>query len=161
MDVPYGILPMGNLDRQPAERAWREDHDEGQQYPPAGPPDIRGVVLCELSRLYRPKGVLLTIDGKCHGRCRLRATIMLPPQTEREEAMSASFNSHDGIAYPTDLKLLNDVFSRVCREHGLRESSPAAEDVGRAAMSLFSSGVDDEAELFTSLEEFMRRKSGA
>ena len=70
--------------------------------------------------------------------------------------MSASIN---GIAYPTDLKLLHDVFSPICREHGIQAGSPVAEQISCATMSLFASGVIDETELIASLEEFMRRKT--
>ena len=64
---------------------------------------------------------------------------------------------NSGIAYPGDMQLLKQVFDRICRQHHVEEGSRDAENVARAAMSLFQAGVFDETELIASLEEFMRR----
>jgi hypothetical protein len=70
------------------------------------------------------------------------------------------YYSSIGIAHPDELKLLNEVFDLICREYGLQRESPEAEDIGRAAISLFSAGVLNEAELVTSLREYLRRQTG-
>lgn len=74
--------------------------------------------------------------------------------------MRAPFKSPSGIAYPGDMTILKQVFDRICREHDIRSGSREADDVARAAMSLFGAGVHEEAELLDSLKEFMLRRSG-
>jgi hypothetical protein len=74
--------------------------------------------------------------------------------------MKGPFHSTSGIAYPTDLTLLSKVFDRLCREHGFSKADLEAEDLGKAAMSLFAAGISDEDELLASLKEYLSRKSG-
>lgn len=73
--------------------------------------------------------------------------------------MQSPFQSSSGIAYPDDLKLLKQVFDRVCRENHFAEGSHDSQDVAHAAMSLFSSGIFKEDELTVRLEEFVKRRS--
>jgi hypothetical protein len=74
--------------------------------------------------------------------------------------MQAPFRSSSGIAYPSDMTVLKQVFDRVCRENDIKCGSRAADDVARALMSLFGAGVHDEIELLDSMKEFMLRNSG-
>jgi hypothetical protein len=73
--------------------------------------------------------------------------------------MKGAFVSAKGIAYPSDLRVLKQVFDRVCRENHIEESTLGADDLAQAAMSLFRAGVLDETELTVSLHEFIKRKS--
>jgi hypothetical protein len=73
--------------------------------------------------------------------------------------MQSPFQSSSGIAYPDDLKLLKQVFDRVCRENHFAEGSNDSQDVAQAAMSLFSSGVFKEDELTARLDEFVKRRA--
>jgi hypothetical protein len=74
--------------------------------------------------------------------------------------MQAPFRSSSGIAYPSDITVLKQVFDRVCQENDIKCGSRAADDVARALMSLFGAGVHDEIELLDSMKEFMLRNSG-
>lgn len=66
-----------------------------------------------------------------------------------------------GIAYPDDLKILKEIFDAVCFERGFHCSSPAAADLARATMDLFTQGVVDETEIRESLDAYLGRKSQA
>ncbi|THF58552.1 hypothetical protein [Ollibium composti] len=74
--------------------------------------------------------------------------------------MQAPFKSSPGIAYPSDMTVLKQVFDRVCQENDIKCGSRAADDVARALMSLFGAGMHDETELLDSMKEFMLRNSG-
>ena len=73
--------------------------------------------------------------------------------------MQNPFQSSTGIAYPDDLKLLKQVFDRVCRENHFAAGSNDSRDVAQTAMSLFSSGIFNENELAARLEEFVKRRT--
>lgn len=75
------------------------------------------------------------------------------------EAMRGLSVSNSGIVYPDDMKLLKQVYDRICLEHHVEEGSKDAEKIAQAAMSLFQAGVFEEAELMTGLNEFIRRRS--
>jgi hypothetical protein len=70
------------------------------------------------------------------------------------------FHYTSGIAYPSDLTLLSKVFDRLCREHGFSKADLEAEDLGKAAMSLFVDGIFEDDELLARLKEYLSRKSG-
>jgi hypothetical protein len=72
--------------------------------------------------------------------------------------MQSPFQSSTGIAYPDDLKLLKQIFDRVCRKNHFAEGGSDSQDVAHAAMSLFSSGISTEDELTARLEEFVERR---
>jgi hypothetical protein len=72
--------------------------------------------------------------------------------------MQAPFKS-SGIAYPSDMTVLKQVFDRICQENDIKCGSSAADDSARALMSLFGAGVRDETELLDSMKEFMLRNS--
>jgi len=72
--------------------------------------------------------------------------------------MQERFHSSNGIAYPRDLQLLTEIFDCICKENGFEKGSSDAEDIGRAAMSLFAAGVFDEPEIKASLAEYIKRK---
>jgi len=74
--------------------------------------------------------------------------------------MQAPFKSSSGIAYPSDMTVLKQVFDRVCQENDIKCGSRAADDVARALMSLFGAGMHDGTELLDSMKEFMLRNSG-
>ena len=74
--------------------------------------------------------------------------------------MQAPFKSSSGIAYPSDMTVLKQVFDRVCQENSIKCGSRAADDVARALMSLFGAGMHDETELLGSMKEFMLRNLG-
>jgi hypothetical protein len=75
-------------------------------------------------------------------------------------AVQAPFKSSPGIAYPSDMAILKQVFDRVCQENDIKRGGRASDDVARALMSLFGAGVHDETELLDSMKEFMLRNSG-
>lgn len=64
-----------------------------------------------------------------------------------------------GIAYPDDLKFLSEIFDAICVERGFHCGSPAAADLARATMDLFTQGVTDEAEIRESLDAYLGRRS--
>ncbi|MFE0018905.1 hypothetical protein ACFWXH_28935 [Mesorhizobium sp. NPDC059054] len=72
--------------------------------------------------------------------------------------MTVSFTS--GVAYPGDLTALQRIYDDVCDDHGFCHGSPAAEDLARATMDLFSQGILDQDEMIESLEIYLERKSG-
>lgn len=72
--------------------------------------------------------------------------------------MTVSFTS--GVAYPGDLTALQHIYDDVCDDHGFCHGSPAAEDLARATMDLFSQGILDQDEMIESLEIYLERKSG-
>ena len=74
--------------------------------------------------------------------------------------MQAPFRSSSGIAYPSDMTVLKQVFDRVCQENDIKCGSRAADDVARALMSLFGAGMHDGTELLDSMKEFMLSNSG-
>lgn len=51
--------------------------------------------------------------------------------------MNGPFKSTTGIAYPSDMTVLKLVFDRVCKDYDIKSGSRDADDVARAAMSLF------------------------
>ena len=67
--------------------------------------------------------------------------------------------SNSGIVYPDDMKLLKQVYDRICHENLVEEGSKVAEKIAQAAMSLFQAGVFDEAELMAGLSQFIKRRS--
>lgn len=73
--------------------------------------------------------------------------------------MKGPFHSINGIAYPEEIDLLRRVFDQFCRENGVIPGGPDAEDLSRAAMSLFTAGVVEEAHLVESLAEYVRRRT--
>ena len=73
--------------------------------------------------------------------------------------MQGPFHYTSGIAYPSDLTILSRVFDRLCREYGFSKEDVEAEDLGKAAMSLFAAGIFEEDELLASLKEYLSRKS--
>ncbi|RWM87816.1 MAG: hypothetical protein EOR84_28970 [Mesorhizobium sp.] len=54
-------------------------------------------------------------------------------------------SAKSGIAFPSDLTLLKQVFDRVCVEEGIPVGSEQAERLSVSAMELFSDGEFDEA----------------
>lgn len=74
--------------------------------------------------------------------------------------MQAPFKSTSGIAYPSDMTVLKQVFDRICQENHVASGSRDADDIARAAMSLFGAGVHDETELREGLKEFVLRRAG-
>jgi hypothetical protein len=67
--------------------------------------------------------------------------------------------SSSGIVYPDDMKLLKQVYDRICHENHVEEGSKFAEKIAQAAMSLFQAGVFVVAELMVGLGEFIKRRS--
>ncbi|AZN97883.1 MAG: hypothetical protein E5X48_24350 [Mesorhizobium sp.] len=66
--------------------------------------------------------------------------------------MVSNTSSMSGIAYPSDLALLKQVFDRVCAEAGISVSSMQAERLSVSVMALFSDGEFDEAVLYERLK---------
>lgn len=75
--------------------------------------------------------------------------------------MSAPQVSNGTIAYPDDLRRLEEIYDDICRERGFHCGSFAAEDLAKATMDLFGQGVIDEAEIRESLELYLGRRSMA
>ncbi|MCF6114201.1 MAG: hypothetical protein EOR30_19175 [Mesorhizobium sp.] len=65
--------------------------------------------------------------------------------------MVSNTSSMSGIAYPSDLALLKQVFDRVCAEAGISVSRMQAERLSVSVMALFSDGEFDEAVLYERL----------
>ncbi|WP_287188411.1 hypothetical protein, partial [Mesorhizobium sp.] len=61
-----------------------------------------------------------------------------------------------GIAFPSDLTLLKQVFDRVRVEEGIPVGSEQAERLSVIAMELFSDGEFDEAALYERLRLYAR-----
>lgn len=70
-----------------------------------------------------------------------------------------SSSQFPGVAYPNDLTLLQRVFDPLCDEHHIPRDGFEAEHLGKAAMSLLTSGVLDEAQLMSSLQDYLKRRS--
>lgn len=66
-----------------------------------------------------------------------------------------------GVAYPDDLKLLQEIYDDICDKRGLHCGSCAAEDLARVAMELFGQGVFDENEIRDRLELYLGQRSVA
>lgn len=75
--------------------------------------------------------------------------------------MAVNHSAIGGIAYPGDMAALKRIYDDLCNERGFFEGSPAAEDLARATMSLFSHGVFDEHEIRESIALYLGRKSPA
>jgi len=75
------------------------------------------------------------------------------------EVMRGLSVSSSGIVYPDDMKLLKQVYDRICRENHVEEGSKDAEKIAQAAISIFQAGVFDEDELRAGLGEFIKRRS--
>ncbi|HEV2505340.1 MAG TPA: hypothetical protein VGV39_19850 [Mesorhizobium sp.] len=73
--------------------------------------------------------------------------------------MAVLYSSGSGIAYPGDMETLKRIYDEMCAEKGICHGSPAAEDLAKATMDLFSQGVFDEAEIRESLRYYLQRKS--
>lgn len=73
--------------------------------------------------------------------------------------MAVLHSSSSGIAYPGDMEALKHIYDDLCCERGFCQGSPAAEDLARAAMDLFSQGVFDEREMAESLRLYLDRKT--
>ncbi|WP_379071722.1 hypothetical protein ACHMW4_30155 [Mesorhizobium sp. UC22_110] len=64
-----------------------------------------------------------------------------------------------GIAYPGDMQALKRIYDDLCSRRGLRQGSPAAEDLAKATMDLFKQGVFDEREIAETLQLYLDRKT--
>jgi hypothetical protein len=77
----------------------------------------------------------------------------------KEEEMCTSFRSSGVVADPEEINMLTRVYDAVCRDHSVRSGTTEADDLARAALSLFEAGLTDETEIFESLNEFLSRKT--
>lgn len=66
--------------------------------------------------------------------------------------------SSAGVADPGDMDLLKRIFDELCRERRLGQGSPAAEELAKTAMELFTQGVVDEKELIEELRNHLDRR---
>jgi hypothetical protein len=74
--------------------------------------------------------------------------------------MKASIFPFNGIAFPTDLKVLTDICMRIYHEYGVQEGSAEADEIRQTAFSLFCAGHDNEDRLVTALRASMERRRG-
>lgn len=65
--------------------------------------------------------------------------------------MAKNHDSQPGIFCPDQLNLLNRVNRKTCDWHGLSVNGADAKELARRAISIFDSGLPDEAALFKTL----------
>lgn len=75
--------------------------------------------------------------------------------------MTVQRSAISGIAFPGDMDALHRIYDSLCNERGFCHGSPAAQDLARATMSLFSQGVSDESEIRESIAIYLGRMSPA
>ncbi|WP_054312089.1 hypothetical protein [Mesorhizobium sp. 1M-11] len=75
--------------------------------------------------------------------------------------MATHHSAISGIAYPGDMEALKRIYDDLCSERGFFQGSPAAEDLAKATMDLFSQGVFDESEIRKSIAIYLGRTSPA
>lgn len=73
--------------------------------------------------------------------------------------MIVSYFSDIGVAYPEDLRSLRRIFDDLCAENHIPRGCITAEDLAKATMVLFASGVTDEDEIRVSLQRFLRQRA--
>lgn len=73
--------------------------------------------------------------------------------------MIVSYISDIGVAYPEDLQSLRRIFDDLCAENDIPRGCITAEDLAKATMVLFASGVTEEDDIRASLQRFLRQRA--
>ncbi|TIS63867.1 hypothetical protein [Mesorhizobium sp.] len=107
------------------------------------------------SRRYAPIGVMCSHRRQTTGIAGCERPPRFRPKWEQRHMVSLK-TAKSGIAFPSDLTLLKQVFDRVRVEEGIPVGSEQAERLSVIAMELFSDGEFDEAVLYERLRLYAR-----